>query len=139
MWCLFEWTTAIGRSGSGFGEWSWYISAAWWTFCFIYWSILRGNLLNFKKKSRIHEDLLIVRVLIVMRSVQEHFIHIETASLSAKDWKNLGLCLVVMAIEHRDLYLARSDGTTFLYPGISITTLLLIIEKTWNLTMLMFL
>ena len=87
-----------------------------------------------------HEDLLIVRVLIVMRSVQEHFIHIETAPLSAKDWKKpLGLCLVDMTIEHRDLYLARSDGTTFLYPGISIATLLLIIEKTWNLNMLMFL
>ena len=53
--------------------------------------------------------------------------------------KNLGLCLVVMAIEHRDLYLARSDATTVLYPGISIAKLLLIIEKPWNLNMLMFL
>ena len=109
-------------------------------FCFIYWSILRGNLLNLKKKISYTWRFIDCTCsdCYAFRS-RTFYSYRNRTNVGEGLKKNSGLCSVAMTIEHRDFYLARSDGTTFLYPGISITTLLFIIEKTWNLNMLMFL
>ena len=66
--------------------------------------------LFFFKLLRIKIDLLYMFWLLSVPS--RTFYSYRNGSFVGEGLQNLGLCLVITAIEQRDLYLVRSDGTT---------------------------